>query len=93
MTEKLLIVGGTGFIGKNLAQKAVDNGFTTTVVSLNMPKQVYQVSGVKYFQANITNLDQLKEIFISSSGALPKVPDELFTDDANLLNPSSWSGL
>ena len=49
MTEKLLIVGGTGFIGKNLAQKAVDNGFTTTVVSLNMPKQVYQVSGVKYF--------------------------------------------
>tara|TARA_B100000795_G_C22801025_1_gene441931 strand:- start:2562 stop:3497 length:936 start_codon:yes stop_codon:yes gene_type:complete len=65
MTEKLLIVGGTGFIGKNLAQKAVDNGFTTTVVSLNMPKQVYQVSGVKYFQANITNLDQLKEIFLN----------------------------
>ena len=65
MTEKLLIVGGTGFIGKNLTQKALDNGFTTSVLSLNIPKQDYQVSGVKYFQANITNLDQLKEIFLN----------------------------
>ena len=65
MNEKLLIVGGTGFIGKNLTQKAVASGFSTTVLSLNLPEEGFQVYSAKYFQANVTNLDQLKEVLLN----------------------------
>jgi len=61
MAEKLLIVGGTGFIGSNLAHKAVENSFNTTVLSLNLPTKDKQIESVEYLQADITNLDQLRE--------------------------------
>ncbi len=37
MTERLLIVGGTGFIGRNLIKGAVKQGFDIVVLSLNAP--------------------------------------------------------
>ena len=61
MAEKLLIVGGTGFIGSNLAHKAIENDFNTTVLSLNFPTKDKQVEGAEYLQADITDLDQLRE--------------------------------
>ena len=61
MAEKLLIVGGTGFIGSNLAHKAIENAFNTTVLSLNLPTKDKQIESVEYLQADITNLDQLRE--------------------------------
>ena len=61
MAEKLLIVGGTGFIGSNLAHKALENAFNTTVLSLNLPAKDRQIEGVEYLQADITNFDQLRE--------------------------------
>ena len=65
MKEKLLIVGGTGFIGKNLTQKAAKNDFLITVISANLPKKNYQLPNVEYLQANITNLDQLRKTLIN----------------------------
>lgn len=59
MTEKLLIIGGTGFIGKNLAMNAVESGYHTTVLSLHAPKQV--IEKVDYIQADVTNFEQLQE--------------------------------
>jgi aryl-alcohol dehydrogenase-like predicted oxidoreductase len=41
----------------------------------------------------VDNVDQLKEIVVASSGVLPDIPDEMFTNDANLLNPSNWGKL
>ena len=61
MTEKLLIVGGTGFIGKNLASEALNNGFITSVLSLNEPQDKDKIDGVDYIQADIVNNIQLKE--------------------------------
>ncbi len=37
--------------------------------------------------------NQLKEIYKSSSGSLPKIPDEMHTDDTDLLNPTNWGKL
>ena len=62
MREKLLIVGGTGFIGKNLTQKAVENGFSTTVLAYSLPHTSSQFSQAEYLQADIANLNQLKKI-------------------------------
>ena len=33
----LLIVGGTGFIGKHFAKKAVDRGYDMSIISLHDP--------------------------------------------------------
>jgi len=65
MSEKLLIVGGTGFIGKNLTRKAVEIGFLTTVISLNLPKEDYKVINAEYLQADVTNLDHLKKTLLN----------------------------
>jgi len=67
-----------------------DNQITALEATIRYAISMSEISKVL---VGVDTEDQLKEIFISSSGALPKVPDELFTDDANLLNPSSWSGL
>ena len=41
----------------------------------------------------VDSVNQLKEIYKASSGTLPKIPDELQTTDADLLNPSNWGKL
>lgn len=61
MIQNLLILGGTGFIGHHLAQKAVNIGFNTSVISLNLPTERRKVDDVNYISADITNLLDLKE--------------------------------
>ena len=61
MTNRLLIVGGTGFIGRNLSIKAVKQGYNTVVLSLNQPNYLQKINGVRYLQADITNFTQLKQ--------------------------------
>jgi len=41
----------------------------------------------------VDSKDQLKEIIAASSGILPKIPGEMFTNDVDLLNPSKWERL
>jgi nucleoside-diphosphate-sugar epimerase len=67
VSKRLLIVGGTGFIGRNLAFKAVREGFNTFVLSLNAPNDEKKVEGVNYLQADITSLAQLKERLSNTS--------------------------
>ena len=61
MTESLVIVGGTGFIGGHLAKRAIDCGFKTYVLSLNPPSESQKIQKVEYIQADISNLEELNE--------------------------------
>ena len=36
---------------------------------------------------------QLKEIIAAAKGELPEIPNDLYTNDVNLLNPANWSNL
>ena len=60
--KKLLIVGGTGFIGRHLALKAVNNGYKTSVVSLNQVGRYQRIKNVEYHNADITNYEDLRAI-------------------------------
>lgn len=60
MPERLLIVGGTGFIGSHLAARAVKSGFDTLVLSLNPPAKERKVDGVSYISADVSNYIELK---------------------------------
>ena len=57
----LLIVGGTGFIGYNLALSAKKKGWRVSSVSLNKPKKHRYVYGVNYLKIDITNYKDLKK--------------------------------
>lgn len=63
MSERLLIVGGTGFIGANIARASVERGFICTILSLNPPKNDAKIEGVSYFQADIADRSQLISVF------------------------------
>ena len=61
MLKRLLIAGGTGFIGRNLALSAVKDKYSVTVLSLNIPVVEKKIEGVEYLQADITNLSELQK--------------------------------
>ena len=65
--HRLLIVGGTGFIGRNLVLNALEKGFNIVVLSLNEPSSQQKVEGVDYLQKDITKP-------IQTSNQLTKTP-------------------
>ena len=61
MSKRLLIAGGTGFIGRNLTLRAVKEKYSVTVLSLNTPVAERNIEGVEYLQADITDLSELQK--------------------------------
>jgi len=62
----LLVVGGTGFIGYNLALAAKRKGWKVTSVSINKPKKHRYINGVNYLKIDISNTKELKKKLVSS---------------------------
>ena len=55
MKEKILILGGTGFIGYHLAKEALKRGLQVTSLSKNSPVKRRYLKKVKYIIADISN--------------------------------------
>jgi len=62
MKKKLLIIGGTGFIGYHVAKYAIKKGWKVTSISLKKPKKYRFISKVNYFRTNISKFNNLKKI-------------------------------
>ena len=58
---RILITGGSGFIGRNLSIKSVNLGYQTTVISLTKIDSHKKISKVNYIQVDITNLVHLRK--------------------------------
>lgn len=68
MNKKILIVGGTGFLGQNIATFLNKKGYQIYCLSLNKIKKKKKISGIEYFVCNLTNLNQLrKKIFFKNN--------------------------
>jgi len=67
-----------------------DNHITALEAAIKHAISIPEISKVL---VGVNSVDQLKEIVSVSTGALPKVPNDLFTNDTDLLNPSNWSKL
>ena len=61
MNENILIVGGSGFIGRNLSAKSLNLGYSTTVISLNKIDYNKRISGVNYIQVDVNNIYKLNQ--------------------------------
>ena len=62
--KKLLVVGGTGFIGSYLASEAYSRGYEVTILSLNNNKLNQNNLDVEFLFADITNLKMLSDVFL-----------------------------
>jgi len=59
--KKILIVGGTGFIGYHLAKKTLRKGWSVTSFSTKAPKKIRYLPNVKYIICDITKKNILKK--------------------------------
>tara|TARA_B100000945_G_scaffold293122_1_gene268832 strand:+ start:6147 stop:7058 length:912 start_codon:yes stop_codon:yes gene_type:complete len=59
--KKILIVGGTGFIGYHLAKKCLKKNWKVTSISSKPPKKIRYLRKVKYLICDITNKKKLKK--------------------------------
>ena len=59
--KKILIVGGTGFIGYHLAKKCLEKGWQVTSISLNLPKKIRYLPKVKYIRCDIAKKNFLQK--------------------------------
>ena len=62
MSKKILITGGTGFIGFHLSKKCLSLGWSVTSLSSRSPKPQKKLKGVKYLKMDITNRNKLSKI-------------------------------
>ena len=62
MNKKILITGGTGFIGYHLSKKCLSLGWSVTSVSSRKPHIRKKIKGVKYLKIDITNKNKLSKI-------------------------------
>ncbi len=59
--KKILIVGGTGFIGYHLSKKSLKKGWSVTSISLKMPKKKRSLPKVKYILCDISKKKLLEK--------------------------------
>ena len=95
--KKLLVVGGTGFIGYHIISEAKKKGWKISSISLNKPKSKRLHKNVKYIQVDIKNFKKLKKKltdnfdYIVNAGGYGKHPD--FNRSGQILFNSHFKGL
>lgn len=56
-------------------------------------RYVLSFSEVSKVVVGVDSLNQLKEILLASEGPMPAIPEDIQSDDADLLNPARWNQL
>ena len=59
---KLLVVGGSGFIGRYVVQRALSQDWQVTSLGLSVPEVAKNTSGARYIEADLTNAATLKNL-------------------------------
>ena len=95
--NKLLVVGGTGFIGYHVITEAKKRGWKVTSISLGKPKSKRYHKNIKYIQVDFKDYKKLnKKIknnfdYIVNAGGYGKHPD--FDRSGKILFNSHYQGL
>ena len=65
--KKILITGGTGFIGYHLAKKCLKLNWSVTSLSTKKPKKIRKLKRVKYLIGDISDKKKLIKIIKPNS--------------------------
>ena len=57
--KKILVIGGTGFIGHNLVKKSVEKNLEVTSLSLGSNTKNKKISGARYIFKDLTIIEIL----------------------------------
>lgn len=66
MKKKILIIGGTGFLGYHFAKKCLQNNFRVTSVSKKKPKVIRKILNIKYILCDITKKKMIQKKIVSN---------------------------
>ena len=58
--KKMLVIGGTGYVGKNICKRAVSIGLKVDSISLNKNNTENKVINVNYLHGNLLNKNSFK---------------------------------
>jgi len=95
--KRILVIGGTGFIGYHVIKEAKKRGIATYSVSLNNPKKKRYVKGVKYIKVDVTKTEDIKNKinknydYVINAGGYGSHPD--FGKKGDTLIKSHFLGL
>ena len=73
--KKLIIIGGTGFIGYHVAKEAKKRKWTFKNISINKTKKIRRISKVKYIHLDISKKNQLKNKIADKRAKLDSYSD------------------
>ena len=59
---RLLVIGGTGFIGKHVCSSAVARGYSVTSLSKRIPNSNDRVASVSYYALDIKKKDAFSRL-------------------------------
>lgn len=98
--KRLLVVGGTGFLGKHILEKSINLGFKTVSASLHLTNISKRVKGVKYLKVDIRykrELLKLKQNYdyvvnVSGYGGYENKNKILFKKDAQYYGLKNLAG-
>jgi len=81
LKKKILITGGTGFIGFHLAKKCVRMGWEVTSFSKRKPKLIRRLDKVKYLTGDLTKKKDLKvlkkfDYVVNAAGVVDHSPNK-----------------
>ncbi len=62
MSKSLLVLGGTGFIGKHVTIRALKEGYKTFVLCRNYPINDKKVEGIEYLEIDLTKPKDIEKI-------------------------------
>ena len=62
LSYKILIVGGTGFLGYHLAKRCVEKDWLVTSISTKIPKKIRFLKKVDYIKLDITKKKQFNKL-------------------------------
>ena len=95
--KRILVVGGTGFLGFHISKLALKKKFKVLSISLKKPKKKRLLKEVKYINVDITNFKKLKKKlpkkidYIINAGGYGKHPS--FGKDGDKIIKSHFLGL
>ena len=61
-SKKILIIGGTGFLGFHIAQTLLKSNYKIVSISLNKPKKIRKLQNIRYIYFDISKMKNFKKI-------------------------------
>ncbi len=62
MTPRLLVIGGSGFVGHHVVKRGIAQGWQVTCLGLNPPLPTRTIPGARYVAANLMQSQELQEL-------------------------------